>query len=81
MNKHESTTYTYSKGDLDELDNMSKELLLSQLKLIRVAFIPRGFVVYYPENNIEYSEDQYYDTMLYKAISNAINIIEKTDME
>lgn len=65
----------YDKEDLEHLDNMSNQEIVTVLKEIQSRWIPHTYVINVPQIR-SYDEEQYNQTRLYKGLHNAINLIE-----
>jgi hypothetical protein len=72
-------TYTvteYEKEDIEKLDNMTNEEVIETLEYIKGGWLPQNYVCS-PEYYKTYSESQYETTKLHKAMSKAIDMLER----
>lgn len=74
------TVTEYDKDDIEKLNGMTKEEVISILDHIDDGWLPRDRV-YVPTEYETYTQSQYDSTRLHIAVRKAIEILEKLESE
>lgn len=74
------TVTEYDKDDIEKLNDMTKEEVISILDHIDDGWLPQDRV-YVPKEYETYTESQYDSTRLHIAVRKAIEMLEKSESE
>lgn len=73
-------TYTvtkYDSEDIEKLKHMTNEEVVEVLKYIKRGWLPQTYIYGTPDEYETYTEEQYENTRLHRAIQKAIDVLQE----